>query len=125
MPPSADRRAEIVEAILALERSCLTADPALAERCWPELSAALGEQARLTSLLAELFAHAPECGPEQDARVRKRLHGILQYREDQLRRLRDYRDEVDGRLRTLGKMRAFSRALGISPVPARILNAQQ
>jgi hypothetical protein len=124
MPPSADPRVEIVEAILALERSCLAADAALVERRWRDLTAAFREQARLTARLADLFATSPECSPERDPRVRKRLHGVFVYREDQLRRLRAYRDEVGSRLRTIGKMRAFSRAVGTAPVPARILNAQ-
>jgi hypothetical protein len=123
MPPSAERGAEVVEAILALERSCLAADAAIVERRWGDIKAAVDEQSRLTQRLAELFAQAPEYGP-QDPRVQKRLTGVLAYREDQLRRLRAYRDEVGERLRTLAKLRAFRRGVGTAPIPSRVLNTK-
>ncbi|HTJ27767.1 MAG TPA: hypothetical protein VMA36_16545 [Candidatus Limnocylindria bacterium] len=123
MPPSADPRAEIVEAILAFERSCLAADAALVERRWPDFRAALASQRQLTGRLAELFAATPQFAPDGDPRVRQRLLGVFKYREDQLRRLRAYHEQVGTRLSTLAKMRAFRRSIGTAPVPARILNA--
>jgi hypothetical protein len=124
MPPSADPRAEIVETILALERSCLDADAALVERRWADFGTAMSAQSSLTDRLAALFDAAPRHAPDNDARVRKRLEGILAYRDDQLRRLRAYHEHVGERLRSIAKVRAFSRAVGAAPVPARILNVE-
>jgi hypothetical protein len=124
MPPSADPQAEVVETILALERSCLEADAALVERRWAEFGAAMTAQSTLTDKLAYLFEAAPQHGPDDDLRVRKRLEGILAYRDDQLRRLRAYHEEVGERLRSISKVRAFSRSVGTAPVPARFLNVE-
>jgi hypothetical protein len=124
MPPSADAEAQIVDAILAFERSCLEADAALVERRWSDFGAALGAQSALTDQLAALFEAIPEHAPANDPRVGKRLQGVFAYREDQLRRLQAYHEQVGERLRTIAKMRSFSRTIGSAPVAARILNAE-
>jgi hypothetical protein len=123
MSLSAETQAEIVETILALERSCLSADAALVERRWDDMRTAVSEQSRLTARLAALFAEAPEWG-RANPRVQKRLTGVLAYREDQLRRLCAYRDDVAGRLRSASKMRAFRLGVGTAPVPSRVLNTK-
>jgi len=83
----------VVRAIIALERSCLDADAALVERRWDDVDAAFRAQAELTADLARLFDAAPETAPANDAKVAQRVSGVLAYRDDQLRRLRSYRDE--------------------------------
>ncbi len=113
MPSSADEaRSAVAHAIVALERSCLDADAALVERRWPDVRAAFGCQVALTSELARLFAETPAISPANDEKVAHRVRGIYVYREDQLRRLRAYRDDVLERLTTIGKMKAFSRSIG-------------
>lgn len=124
MPLSADAEARIVEAILAFERSCLEADAALVERRWTDFGAALSAQSALTDQLAALFEATPERAPANDPRVRKRLEGVFAYREDQLRRLQAYHEHIGQRLRTIAKVRSFSRTIGAPPVPARIVNAE-
>lgn len=125
MPPSADTKAEIVEAILALERSCLEADTAFLERRWADVGVALGTQSALTDRLASLFEAAPELAPANEPRVRKRLLGVLAFRDDQLRRMRAYNEQVGERLRSIAKMRAYSRTIGTARVPARIVNTER
>lgn len=113
MPSSADRPLdEVARTIVALERSCLDADAALVERRWPDVDEAFRAQAALTAALARLFVGAPETSPQNDPKVAQRLRGVLAYREDQLRRLRAYHDEVGARLDAIGKMNAFARSFG-------------
>ena len=110
---SAEERAKIVvETILRLERSCLRAEKALASGALEGVQAAIGEQ---NALQAELFGHfaaEPALSPANDRTVAKRVAGILAYREDQLRRLSAYRDEIGRRLSLIGKVRNFNRAIG-------------
>ncbi len=123
MPSSADTpRAVVVRTLIALERSCLDADAALAEHRWRDLTAAFAAQTRMTGELAHLFAAAPETAPASDAKIAKRLRGIVAYREDQLRRLRAYHAEVGSRLQSTLKLRGFARAVG-KPA-AQLIDAQ-
>ncbi len=125
MQPSAECPHDaVVRTIIELERVCLAADAALVERRWPDVEASFRAQAELTGRLARLFESAPETAPANDAKVAERVRGILVYRDDQLRRLEAYRDEVAGRLTTIGKVNAFSRSFGKRAGPARILDGQ-
>jgi hypothetical protein len=125
VPPSADGAHDaVVRTIIELERVCLHADAALVERRWPDVEAALEAQAALTAELARLFAEAPETAPANDEKVAARIRGILAYRDDQLRRLEAYRDEIAGRLSSIGKVNAFSRSFGKRATVARLLDAQ-
>ena len=113
MPSSADATIDaVVETIIALERSCLVAESALAERRADDVRDAFAKQTRLTAELARLFAAAPETSPANDAKVAKRIDGILAYRDGQLDRLREYQTTVGSRLESIGKVRAFSRSIG-------------
>jgi hypothetical protein len=104
-------QAGIVGAILAFERSCLSAEAALVERRWKDVTAAFEAQTRLTEELAELFRRAPDLAPARDPKVAQRIRGILVYRADQLRRLEAYRDAVGRRLASIGKIRELSRTM--------------
>lgn len=121
---SADPRDDVVRAIIALERSCLEAESAFVNRRWPDVEAAFSRQTALTDDLGRLFADAPEAAPANDAKVAKRIRGILAYRDDQLRRMCAYRDDVALRLRSIGKVNALSRSLGRRPAGARLLDGQ-
>ncbi len=105
-------RAAVARTIVALERACLDADAAFVERRWPEVRSAFQTQAALTAELERMFGESPDMAPAQDAKVARRVQGVYAYREDQLRRMRAYRDAVAERLRAIGKMKAFSRAIG-------------
>lgn len=112
MSVDASPRGAATAAIIALERSCLEAEAALMERRWADVDAVFAAQAVLTDELRELFAAAPEFAPANDEAIAQRVRGILAYRADQLRRLRAYHAEVEGRLRSIGKVRALSRSIG-------------
>jgi hypothetical protein len=121
---TADSRDDIVRAIIALERSCLEAESAFVERRWPDVEAAFNRQAALTDDLGRLFAGSPETAPPNDAKVAKRIRGILAYRDDQLRRMCAYRDDVAQRLRSIGKVNALSRSLGRRAAGGRLVDGQ-
>jgi hypothetical protein len=113
VPSSAETpREAVVRTILELERACLDADAALVERRWADVRAAFALQSTLTGELGALFAANPELAPAQDEKVARRILGVLRYRDDQLRRLTAYRDEVGRRLRAIGSVRALSRSIG-------------
>ena len=125
MPSPADTaRDAVVRTIIALERSCLDADSAIVERRWDDVGAALRAQGALTEHLAALFAADPDVAPDGDAKVAQRVRGILAYRDDQLRRLRAYHDEVGTRLHSIGRVNAFARSLGKHASSAQLLDAQ-
>ena len=125
MPSSADAAREHVgRTIVALERSCLDADAALVERRWSDVDAAFQVQAELTAELEQLFAASPETAPANDAKVEQRVRGIVAYRDDQLRRLRSYRDEIASRLSSIGKVNAFARSFGKHAAPAQLYDGK-
>jgi hypothetical protein len=115
----------VVRTIIALERSCLEADAALVERRWDGVAAAFRAQDELTAELARLFDAAPQTAPANDPKVGQRVSGILAYRDDQLRRLRSYRDEIATRLSSISKVNAFSRSFGRRAAAAQLLDMQR
>src|ERR1700694_4739991 len=125
MPSSAEVTHDaVVSAVIALERSCLDADAALVERRWDDLEAACRVQTELTAELARMFEEAPQLAPANEPKVARRIHGIVAYREDQLRRLRAYRDETASRLNSIGKVNAFARSFGKRSGAAQLLDGQ-
>ena len=122
--PADAARDDVARTIVALERSCLEADAALVERRWDDVGAAFRAQAALTETLGALFRAAPHTAPAADAKVARRVHGILAYRDDQLRRLRAYHAEVGTRLHSIGRVNAFARSLGKRANAARLLDGQ-
>jgi hypothetical protein len=114
----------VVETIIALERSCLEADAALVEQRWDGVAAAFEAQSQLTARLGLLFGSAPHTAPARDAKVARRVQGILAYRDDQLRRLTAYRDGVAARLSAIGKVNAFARSFGKHAQAAHLLDGQ-
>lgn len=112
----------VVRTIIALERSCLDAESAFVARRWTDVRAAFGKQRELTGELRGLFARAPETTPANDAKVARRVRGILAYRDDQLRRIRAYHDDVGERLRSIGKVRALARTIGRRRASGRLVD---
>jgi hypothetical protein len=125
MPSSAETAREaVVRVLLALERSCLDVDAALAERRWPEIESALAAQAGLTGDLGALFEAAPELTPERDEKIAARMHGILSYRDDQLHRLQAFNAEVGTNLQSIGRMNSMSRSIGREDSAGKVLDGQ-
>jgi hypothetical protein len=122
--PADTARDEVVRIIIALERSCLDADAAIVERRWDDVGLAFRAQATLTGQLAARFDAAPHAAPASDAKVAQRVHGIVAYRDDQLRRLQGYRSEIGTRLDSIGRVNAFARTLGKRVNSARLLDGQ-
>jgi hypothetical protein len=123
MPSSAEpARSVVVRTIIALERACLEAEEALVERRWRDVRKAFAAQRKLTDELTALFAAAPDVAPAADAKVAQRLRGVYAYRQEQMGRLESYRNSVGERLRTIGKMRELSRAVGKRPTTSHVVN---
>ncbi|HEX3469193.1 MAG TPA: hypothetical protein VHT05_14025 [Candidatus Elarobacter sp.] len=131
MPSSADRapggapespRDVVVRTIIALERSCLDAESAFVNRRWNDVGTAFSTQRELTGELRRLFSLAPEAAPANDQKVARRMRGVLAYRDDQLRRMRAYHDDVGERLRSIGKVRALARTIGRRRASGRLVD---
>lgn len=121
---SAETRERAIRTVIALERACLEADAAIVERRWPAVDAAFRTQDALTERLASMFEQSPDIAPANDAKVAERVRGVIAFREDQLRRLRAYRDDVEQRLSAIGKVNAFSRSFGQHRAAARLVDGQ-
>lgn len=117
-------RDAVMRTLVAMERLCLDADAAFVERRWADVAASIQTQAQLTEALRRLFADAPEAGPGNDAKVAQRIRGIMAFRDDQLRRMRAYNDEIRVRLDALGKLKALSRTVGRADRGGQLLDGQ-
>ena len=71
-----------------------------------------------------MYGDRTQTAPANDAKVARRVNGIVAYRDDQLRRLQAYRDDVATRLSSIGKVNAFSRSFGKHAQAAHLLDAQ-
>jgi hypothetical protein len=81
-------------------------------------------QAELTAELRRLFETTPQLAPDNDEKVAQRVRGVLAYRDDQLRRLEAYREEIATRLASIGKVNAFARSLGKHTASPRLYDVQ-
>lgn len=99
-----------VEIIVALERECLTADKAIAAYNWDACEASWSKQRYLAHELDIALRGVPRDTPEF-APVGKRIDRIINYRDNQIKRLRAVSAAISERLVTLDKFRVFSRSL--------------
>lgn len=121
MPQSAETlRAAVEREVAALERLCSEMEAALAGRKWIALQRSFGDARRISHALKNAMEHAAPVRDELfDARVRARVARVVAARDDQLARLRSYRDAVSERLQAIAKHKAFARAIGARDIRSR------
>ncbi len=97
----------------ALEAACAEFERALAARDWPEMDRALAQERRSRHGLQNAFEAAASVRDEAfDRELFKRVRYVYAVRENQLARLRQYRDQVGERLTLLSKWKQFARNFG-------------
>lgn len=121
MPPSAETlRAAVEREVTALEHLCDDMEAALAGRKWIALQRSFGDSRRLSHALKNALESAASVRDDTfDARIYARIRRIYAVRDDQLSRLRSYRDAVSERLQTIAKHKAFARAIGARGIQSR------
>lgn len=104
----------------AMEHLCDDMEAALAGRKWVALQRSFGDARRLAHALKNAMENAAPARDELfDARVRARVQRVVAVRDDQLARLRSYRDAVSERLQAIAKHKAFARAIGARDIQSR------
>jgi hypothetical protein len=99
-----------VDLIIALERECLDADKAIAQRHWDACETSWASQRLLTHEL-DISLRETALEPGESAAIKKRLDRLARYREGQLVRLRAFNEACATRLATMGRFRKFSKNL--------------
>lgn len=121
MPPSAETLLGAVEReVGALEHLCDDMEAALASRKWTALQRSFGDARRISHALKNAMENAATVRDERfDARIQARIRRVFSVRDDQLARLRAYRDAVSERLQAIAKHKAFARAIGARDIRSR------
>jgi hypothetical protein len=101
-------RAEVTE----LERLCARGEQLFMKRDWTAFDQTMLDQRRVTHGIAVQMSEAASLRtPEFDEEVAKRLRIVLNFREDQLKRLSQYRGKISERLGVLGRWKQMARSL--------------
>jgi hypothetical protein len=115
----------MVRIIVEFERSVAAAEPALLDHDWKKVGALLSDQRRLTHALAnaleETQAYRPQAFTDE---VNRRIRGISDRREDQLRRLIAFNHLVHSRLTMMARAREMRRG-SADVAPPRIVDTLQ
>jgi hypothetical protein len=109
-----------------LEQACAEAERALRARQWAALSQSFANQRRLRQgVVNDLAAmgYALNTAPPE---VLNRLEAVFTFRNDQLRRLTAYRNEVSSQLQRARKWKDIARSarVGMGPTPQLISRSQ-
>ncbi len=125
--PSADpRAAEIIKVVADFEASVDGAEVALVARDWVSVEAALSDQHRLTHALANLLEATQACRPAAfSEEVDRRMAGISERRDDQLRRLIAFNHLVTSRLSMMARARHLRRTGVDTRGASRILDTHR
>lgn len=121
MPLSAETlRAAVEREVTALERLCEDMEAALAGRKWIALQRSFGDARRLSHALKNAMESATAVrDADFDARMYARIRRVSAVGDDQLARLRSYRDAISERLQAIAKHKAFARSIGARDVRSR------
>jgi hypothetical protein len=96
---------------------------ALAKRDWPEIEAAIVDARRVTHALQNAMEEAaPARSQAFDDHVRERLRYVGAIRDNQMKRLRQYRTAIGERLKLLARWRAALRTFSTRTANGPSLN---
>ena len=126
MPQSAnsDPRLVAVDSTLRdLETLCGRMERALQNRAWNEIEGAIADARRVTHALQNAMDEAaPARTKAFDDRVLQRLRYVGAIRDNQMKRLEQYRDAIGDRLHLLARWRSALRTLSTRSVTGPSLN---
>jgi len=121
---NADPRLAAVDSTLGeLEALCGRMERALAKREWPEIDAAIADARRVTHALQNAMEEAaPVRTQEFDDGVFQRLRYVGAIRDNQMKRLQQYRNALSERLGAVGRWKAALRSLSTRTLTGPSLN---
>jgi len=126
LPQSAnpDRRLLLVDSTLReLEALCGRMESALQKRNWREIDGAIADARRVTHALQNAMEEAaPARTKAFDDQVLQRLRYVGAIRDNQMKRLEQYRDAVSERLHLLARWKSAIRSLAMRPSAGASLN---
>jgi hypothetical protein len=109
----------ITPLIQELEQLCSQAEQELVALRWGHLVMTLADQRRLLAALTnEVHATVGIRSPKYNAQLRHRVARIYAVRDNQLKRLVSFRDNVRNRLTTIAKVKQMRRTFGAYKPPA-------
>ena len=121
MPAQADHQALLANVegeVAELERLCETLEKKLLRGEWAGAAEALQDARKTTHGFLNAMEAAGEVRTEAfDLAVHARIQRVLEIRNDQLKRLETFRDDVGQRLRALSQWNGFARAVGAKHSP--------
>jgi phage gp29-like protein len=113
LPASADPRAAVEREVVELERLCGVLERHLVAGNWNEASRALQDARRVThGFLNAMEAAQPVRDEAFDRAIHARMRRVFDVREDQLSRLRAFRDATGERLAAFARWKSFARSIG-------------
>lgn len=96
-----------------LERLCVALEHDLVGGRWDEASQRLRDTRRVThALVNAMDAAAPYRNASFEEAVTERVRRVYDLRDDQLRRLQEYHDQIGERLHTFSRWKSFARSIG-------------
>ncbi len=122
MPPLGNAGREAIDAVAreinALSAMCEEIDAGLKAHDWARMDTAIADSRRITHALEEAMAEAgPYRDDRFDAAVFQRLQEIYSFRDDRLRTLTQFHEELGERLRQLSRWKGYARSIGSSEAP--------
>jgi hypothetical protein len=115
---------EIRSNVAALEAQCRELAP-LVDRCeWKSLERLLSDMARVRHALANAWdATEGDRTSEFEEEIRTRVQRVLEYRQYQLQRLEQFRDQTGERLKLISRWRTYARSVaGKRRAPAALFS---
>jgi hypothetical protein len=129
LQPSADRElllAAVEASLRELETLCGTLERTLMQRRWSEMEGAICDSRRVTHALQNAM---DEAGNVRDAafdeQVFRRLRYVFAIRDNQMKRLQQYRSTVSERLTLLARWKAALKAIGSKRPVSRLASLDQ
>jgi hypothetical protein len=126
LPRSADsdpRLAAVDAALRELEALCGRMEGSLSKRNWSDIDMAICDARRVTHALQNAMEDAaPARTPPFDEQVLSRLRYIAAIRDNQMKRMQQYRDALAQRLQLLARWRTALRSFSSGAGAGRSLN---
>lgn len=123
---SARALAAVETELRRLEDLCESIERALLRRSWSDLDAAIADSRRITHALQNAMDDAADVRDAAfDEAFFRRLRYVHSIRENQMTRLRQYREAVGERLQLIGRWKAALRSIGRTRPKSRLASLDQ
>jgi hypothetical protein len=112
-PSANDLQREIVALVGELEELCARAERQLVALNWDDLQGTISDQRRVTqALINAIYATSGQRSDHFNKQLERHVLRIYAVRDNQLKRMQAFRDNVRARLRVIAKAKQASRSFG-------------